>query len=53
MNQEPREKMSVLIAEDDVISSKILERNLEDWGYGVVLARHGEKAWRVSVTVGS
>jgi two-component system cell cycle response regulator len=46
MNQEPREKMSVLIAEDDVISSKILEKNLQDWGYGVVLARHGEKAWQ-------
>ncbi len=38
--------MRVLIAEDDVISSKILQKNLLDWGYEVVLARRGEKAWQ-------
>lgn len=46
MRQESKGKMSVLIAEDDVISSKILEKNLLDWGYQVVLARSGEKAWQ-------
>ena len=46
MSQEIREKMRVLIAEDDVINSRILEKNLLDWGYDVVLARHGEKAWQ-------
>ncbi len=46
MSTEARQKMSILIAEDDIISSKILEKNLLDWGYEVVLARHGEKAWQ-------
>jgi two-component system cell cycle response regulator len=46
VSQEPGERMRVLIAEDDVISSKILEKNLLDWGYEVILARRGEKAWQ-------
>ena len=46
MSQEPRGRMRVLIAEDDMISSKILEKNLLDWGYEVGLARRGEKAWQ-------
>jgi diguanylate cyclase (GGDEF)-like protein len=37
--------MKILIAEDDRISSRILDRNLTDWGYQVVLARSGEEAW--------
>ena len=35
----------VLIAEDDIVSAKILEKNIRDWGYEVVLANNGEKAW--------
>jgi len=38
-------QMKILIAEDDQISSKILEKNLTDWGYQAVLARSGEEAW--------
>jgi len=38
--------MSVLIAEDDLICSMILEKNLLDWGYEVILARSGETAWQ-------
>jgi two-component system cell cycle response regulator len=38
--------MSVLIAEDDIINSKILEKNLLDWGYQVVLTKSGETAWQ-------
>lgn len=37
--------MKILIAEDDVISSRILEKNLKNWGYDVVIARSGEAAW--------
>jgi len=39
-------RMSVLIAEDDVISSKILEKSLLDWGFGVQVVGRGEKAWQ-------
>ena len=35
----------VLIAEDDIVSAKILEKNVKDWGYQVVLAKDGEDAW--------
>lgn len=39
--------MNVLIAEDDIISQKLLEANLEDMGYNVVAANDGEEAWRI------
>lgn len=38
--------MKILIAEDDLISSRILEKNLKNWNYDVVLARSGEAAWQ-------
>jgi len=38
--------MKVLIAEDDIVCSKILQKNLESWDYEVVLARNGAEAWQ-------
>jgi diguanylate cyclase (GGDEF)-like protein len=38
--------MKILIAEDDIISSRILQRNLEHWDYEVVQARSGGAAWQ-------
>jgi diguanylate cyclase (GGDEF)-like protein len=38
--------MKILIAEDDLISSKILQKNLENWDYKVVLAHTGKAAWQ-------
>jgi len=47
-NKHLREKMEkVLIAEDDIVSAKILEKSIRDWGYEVVLAKNGEDAWNV------
>jgi DNA-binding response OmpR family regulator len=37
--------MKILIAEDDLISSRILQRNLETWGYETTVARSGRSAW--------
>jgi phosphoserine phosphatase RsbU/P len=37
--------MKVLIADDDTITRVALERLLEKWGYEVVQARNGRKAW--------
>ncbi len=37
--------MKVLIAEDDLISLRILDKNLNDWGYEVMIARSGGEAW--------
>ncbi len=37
--------MKILIAEDDPVSSRILEKNLLNWGYNVNLAKTGEEAW--------
>lgn len=39
------ETIKVLIAEDDVVSAKILQKNIGEWGYDVVVAQNGEKAW--------
>ncbi len=35
----------LLIAEDDPISSRILEKNLRSWGYETIVARNGNQAW--------
>lgn len=35
----------ILIAEDDPISSRILEKNLKSWGYDVMVAKNGNQAW--------
>lgn len=37
--------MKVLIAEDDIISCRALEKNLQDWGYEVIVTKNGEEAW--------
>ncbi len=38
--------MKILIAEDDLITSRILEKHLQSWGFEAVLARNGEQAWQ-------
>ena len=37
--------MKILIAEDDAISRRLLETILRKWGYEVVVAQDGGKAW--------
>jgi two-component system chemotaxis response regulator CheY len=39
--------MKILIAEDDPISRRILEANLLEWGYEVMVASDGGKAWEI------
>lgn len=39
--------MKVLIAEDDVVSRRMLQVFLMRWGYQVVVANDGAEAWRV------
>jgi len=38
--------IKVLIAEDNAVSAKILQGNIKDWGYDVVLAMDGKQAWQ-------
>ena len=42
--------MKILIADDDLVSTKILKKNINDWGYGVVTAKNGEAAWQIIIT---
>jgi len=45
-SQQKKEKtIKVLIAEDNAVSAKILQKNIKDWGYKVVLAKDGKEAW--------
>jgi diguanylate cyclase (GGDEF)-like protein len=37
----------VLIADDDAMSRRILQSSLETWGYEVIVAEDGAKAWRI------
>jgi two-component system cell cycle response regulator len=39
--------IKVLIAEDNSVSARILQKSIEDWGYKVFLARDGLQAWKV------
>jgi two-component system cell cycle response regulator len=39
--------LRVLIAEDDLISRRMLEASLGKWGYEVIAAENGAQAWRV------
>jgi two-component system cell cycle response regulator len=37
---------TILVADDDIVSGRILEKSLTDWGFRVLLARNGNDAWR-------
>jgi len=39
--------MKILIAEDDPICRRILEANLLEWGYDVMVASDGGEAWEI------
>ncbi len=39
--------MKVLIAEDDIISSRALEKTISEWNYEVSVAKDGEEAWNI------
>ena len=39
--------MNILIAEDDPVSCRILERTLEAWGHNVSIATDGRMAWNM------
>ena len=39
--------MRILIAEDDAVSRRLLERKLSTWGYQVTTCANGIEAWRV------
>jgi CheY-like chemotaxis protein len=39
------EVMNILIAEDDPVSSRVLEATLQKWGYEVAVANNGVDAW--------
>jgi DNA-binding response OmpR family regulator len=39
--------MRILVADDDTVSRKVLERTLAGWGHEVVSAADGESAWEI------
>ncbi len=39
--------LNLLIADDDPISRRLLERTLQLWGYNVTTARDGDEAWKL------
>jgi DNA-binding response OmpR family regulator len=39
--------VKVLIAEDEIVSRRLLESALPRWGYDVITATDGEEAWRL------
>ena len=45
MNKEGANNLKVLIAEDNVILSRNLSRNISKWGYEVITTQNGSEAW--------
>lgn len=45
--------MRILVAEDDVISRRILLASLRQWGHEVVIAENGDEAWHILQTEGA
>jgi phosphoserine phosphatase RsbU/P len=43
----PPPAMSILIADDDAVSARILEATLRHWGHEVAVARDGDAAWTI------
>ncbi len=41
------ERLRVLIAEDDAVSSKLLQTLLGEWDYEVIVTETGEEAWEI------
>jgi len=39
--------MRILIAEDDLVTRKLLEKTLNGWGYVVLSAENGQEAWEI------
>jgi len=37
----------ILIADDDSVSRRILEKRITEWGYKTIIATDGEKAWAI------
>lgn len=44
-SQGPAERRRILIAEDEPVSRRLLERSLEQWGYSPVVCVNGAEAW--------
>jgi len=47
MNGESKDKTNILIAEDDLVSRRVLEVFLSRWGYRVTSVSSGDDAWRL------
>jgi len=43
---EAGEAMQILIADDDPVTGRMLEKNLNKWGYKTLLANNGHEAWQ-------
>lgn len=43
-------KLNILVAEDSKYYRKYMEETLEKWGYSVIFAEDGEKAWQILQT---
>ncbi len=41
-----KSRRTILVADDDAVSGRILEKSLTDWGFRVLLVRNGNDAWK-------
>ncbi len=44
-NSKDKNRMKVLLAEDETISCKALEKDIKNWGFEVIATHDGKQAW--------
>jgi len=44
---EPNGCQKILLADDDPICRRLVQKRLQDWGYQVILAEDGRRAWEI------
>ncbi len=46
-NEQTKPPQTVLVAEDDAVFRRVLERQLKNWGYEAIVVQDGTEAWEI------
>lgn len=52
-SQDSHETARILVADDDFVSLRILQKALQNWGHDVTVAQDGKEAWEILIRPGA